>query len=396
MRVLVVTSPWPTHYFVMQPLAGAFRAAGHEVLIAAQASMSDLVTRSGLPMVAIDGDVDLVGIRRRTLSRELQAREKPAQAAGGEGNEVFDSWREATLSNLDSVVEFASAWLPDLIVADTMSPAGLVAARVLGIPGIRHLWGWDFLGSVEGEKLLSALPGFYEPYERYGLKVTGDPATRTVDPCPPSLQPPGSPTRISMQYVPYNGPGSVPSGLPPRAEGRPRICLTWGRSITRIIGDKAFLLPQIIRAVDGIDADFVVAIDPADRDGLGELPPNVVALDAPPLHLLLDTCDAIVHQGGSGTVYNAIRYGLPQLAITHMADQDNISAALEKSGAGIHLRSEEATAEAIRRAVARLVDDSGIAHAAARLRAEMLSQPAPAQVVAELEQLAASASRPRD
>nr|QVQ68808.1 mmyGIII [uncultured bacterium] len=396
MRVLVVTSPWPTHYFVIQPLANAFRAAGHDVLVAAQSSMSDLVTRSGLPMVDIDGDVDLVGIRRRTLSRELQARETPADPQEGEGNEVFDSWREATLSNLDSVVNLARAWLPDLVIADTMSPAGLVAAQLLGVPGIRHLWGWDFLGSVEGEKVFAALPGFYEPYERYGLKVTGDPATRTVDPCPPSLQPLGTPSRISMQYVPYNGPGSVPSGLPPRTEGRPRICLTWGRSITRIIGDKAFLLPQIIRAVDGIDADFVVAIDPSDRDSLGELPSNVVALDAPPLHLLLDSCDAIVHQGGSGTVYNAIRFGLPQLAITHMADQDNISAALEKSGAGIHIRGEEVTPEAIYQAVTRLIKDNEIQRAARQLQAEMLSQPVPAQVVAELEQLAATTTKSQD
>ncbi|MEZ0096110.1 nucleotide disphospho-sugar-binding domain-containing protein [Streptacidiphilus sp. EB129] len=390
MRVLVVTSPWPTHYFVMQPLANAFRAAGHDVLVAAQSSMSDLVTRSGLPMVDIGGDIDLVGIRRRTLSRELQAREKPADPQDSDDGEVFDSWREATLSNLDGVVNFARAWLPDLVIADTMSPAGLVAAQLLGVPGIRHLWGWDFLGSVEGEKLFAALPGFYEPYERYGLKVTGDPATRTVDPCPPSMQPLGTPSRISMQYVPYNGPGAVPSGLPPRTEGRPRICLTWGRSITRIIGEKAFLLPQIIRAVDGIDADFVVAIDPADRDSLGELPSNVVALDAPPLHLLLDSCDAIVHQGGSGTVYNAIRFGLPQLAITHMADQDNISAALEKSGAGIHIRGEEVTPEAIHQAVTRLIKDHEIRRAADRLRAEMLAQPVPAQVVMELEQLTAA------
>ncbi|WP_328406317.1 DUF1205 domain-containing protein (plasmid) [Streptomyces sp. NBC_00390] len=395
MRVLVVTSPWPTHYFVMQPLAVALRAAGHDVLVAAQQSMSDLITRSGLPTVAVGGDVDLVEIRRRTLSEELQAREAPADPGMEGGSAVFDSWREATLSNLDAVVNLARAWRPDLVVADTMSPSGLVAAQLLGVPGIRHLWGWDLLGSVDGERVLAALPGFHEPYERYGLDIHGDPAIRTVDPCPPSMQPPASPAKMPMQYVPYNGAGRVPDTLPRRQAGdRPRICLTWGRSISRIMGERAFLLPRIVRAVNGLDADFVVAIDASERGGLGHLPSNVQVLDSPPLHLLLESCDAIVHQGGSGTVFNAIRYGLPQLALTHMADQDNISAAFARAGAGIHMPGDAADEDAIRASVMRLLDDRDMTEAADRLRAEMLAQPTPARVAAELVELAPSAARP--
>jgi UDP:flavonoid glycosyltransferase YjiC (YdhE family) len=390
MRVLVATSPWPTHYFVMQPLAAAFRAAGHEVLVVAQPSMEDLVTRSGLPMAAVGTDVDMVEIRRRTLSQELRARQRPESPDEAEdGGGVFDAWQKATLANLGPVVQFARDWRPDLVLADTMCPPGLVAAQELGVPGIRHLWGWDFFGSAGSEEILASLPGFYEPYRAYGLDVRGDPAVRTVDPCPQSLQPPPSDAKVPMQYVPYNGAGRAP-GPELRRNGKdtPRICLTWGRSITRIIGEKAFLVPRIIRALDGLDVEMVVAVDASSRARLGDLPGNVRVLESPPLHLLLDECDAIVHQGGSGTVFNAVRAGLGQLAISHMADQDNISAALAGSGAGIHLTGEQADEQTVREAVTRLLHDPDFHQAAGRLREEMLSQPTPAQVAAALMDLA--------
>lgn len=136
----------------------------------------------------------------------------------------------------------------------------------------------------------------------------------------------------------------------------------------------------------------MVAADAASREQLGELPGNVRVLDSPPLHLVLGDCDAIVHQGGSGTVFNAIRAGLGQLAISHMADQDNISAALAESGAGIHLQGEQADEQAIRAAVIRLLEDPEIRTAADRLRAEMLSQPTPAHVAAELAELATAST----
>ncbi|MER5538941.1 nucleotide disphospho-sugar-binding domain-containing protein [Streptomyces mirabilis] len=394
MRVLVATSPWPTHYFVVQPLAAAFRAAGHEVLVVAQPSMADLVTRSGLPMAAVGSDIDLVEIRRKTLSQELKARQKPEDPArADDGGQVFDTWQRAALANLDPVMELARAWKPDLVLADTMCPPGLVAAQELGVPGIRHLWGWDFFGSAGSEKILAALPGFYDPYRTYGLDVQGDPALRTVDPCPPSLQPPASPARLQVRYVPYNGAGRAPGReLRRRDKSTPRVCLTWGRSITRIMGKRAFLLPRVIRALDGLDIEIVVAADAASREQLGELPGNVRVLDSPPLHLVLGDCDAIVHQGGSGTVFNAIRAGLGQLAISHMADQDNISAALAESGAGIHLQGEQADEQAIRAAVIRLLEDPEIRTAADRLRAEMLSQPTPAHVAAELAELATAST----
>ncbi|BFO18346.1 hypothetical protein SHKM778_47340 [Streptomyces sp. KM77-8] len=188
MRILFAASGWPTHYMSMVPLAWALRAAGHEVWVAAQPSMHITIVRSGMPAVPVGVDVDYVAVRKRTLPHErsdgagsrdaAELRDAAEQDDGG----LFGAWNEATSAALDDTVAFARAWRPDLVVGDTMAPAALVAAHVLGVPGVRHLWGPDILGTPEGAKVLDILPGYREQYERHGVTVAGDPAHRTVSP----------------------------------------------------------------------------------------------------------------------------------------------------------------------------------------------------------------------
>lgn len=387
MRVLFATSPWPTHYYMTVPTAWAFRAAGHEVLVASQPSITGLITRSGLPAAAVGPDIDLVAIRRRTLPHERAAHQAPPEP-GADTEPVFDLWQEATMANLDPLVAAARAWRPDLVVCDPMCPTGLVAARVLGVPGIRHLWAPDFLGSAGTDEMIATLPGFAEPYRSYGLEIDGDPAARTIDPCPPSMEPPPAPTRRHVRFVPYNGPAGTAGPPLPRSR-RPRICLTWGLSVTRIVGTGAFLLPRVIEAVSGLGVDIVVAIDSSQRSMLGAVPDGVTVLEQAPLHMLVPGCDVIVHQGGAGSTLTAAREGLRQLALTHLPDQANVAIPMARTGAGRHLHGDEATSAAIRAAVAELLDDQSYRRAADRLREEMRAQPTPSHVVAELADLAA-------
>ncbi|MFI1913917.1 nucleotide disphospho-sugar-binding domain-containing protein [Nocardia sp. NPDC020380] len=390
MRVLFATSPWPTHYFMTVPTAWAFRAAGHEVIVVSQPSMAELIARSGMAAARVGPDIDLVAIRKRTLPFERKAGAPPPADGENDGaDQVFDAWRAATTANVDPLVDFAKAWRPDIVLCDPMCPGGLVAAAVLGVPGIRHLWAPDFLGSAGAEQLLPQLPGFYEPFERRGVRVEGDPALRTVDPCPPSMEPPPSDRRIHVQFVPYNGTGVLSDRLPPRS-GRPRICLTWGMSVTRIIGSAAFLLPQIISALSGLDAEIVVAVDATQRAMLGSVADNVRVHESAPLHMLLPTCDVIVHQGGAGSTLTAARYGVRQLAITHLPDQANVAMAFAGTGAGIHLSGEEITPADIRRAVHDLLADPGYRAGADRLRGEILAQPSPIDVAGQLCALTAA------
>src|SRR6185503_13992876 len=119
---------------------------------------------------------------------------------------------------------------------------------------------------------------------------------------------------------PYNGPGLTPADLLEPAR-RPRVCVTWGTTTVKLSGPEAFLLPYALRAIAARDVDVVVAIAEEQRPLLGEVPDRVRVVHRVPLQTLVPACDAIVHQGGSGTMLTAACYGVPQLIIPQVPDQ---------------------------------------------------------------------------
>lgn len=388
MRILVTTSAWASHYLCMVPLAWALRTAGHEIRVAGQPSMCHHIRRSGMPAVPVGSDVDYLDIRRRTLPAEGRGgRTTVPGTAGGEGpGTPLEAWQDATFNGLEEIVAFARAWKPDLVIADTMAPGGLVAAHVLGVPGIRHLWGPDVLGSVLGAEVLDVIPGFRERFERHGVHLSGDPALRTVNPCPPSWQPPPAPERLEMRWVPFNGPGAMPDWLTAPRD-RPRVCVTWGTSTTGVVGQERLSVPEVLAALADFDVEVVAAVTPAERVLIGEDRPGVRVVEGLPLHLLLPGCAMVVHQGGATTMLTAAYYGVPQLAITQMPNQATHVEMSLGGGALRHLPGEEATVTAVRSAIGAVLQDPAYAEAAERQRKEILDQPAPGEIAQVLEDL---------
>jgi glycosyltransferase len=192
------------------------------------------------------------------------------------------------------------------------------------------------------------------------------------------------PDRIPARYVPYNGPGEAPSWLldPPR---RRRVAVTWGTLTTIIAGREGFLVPRVLEVLAGFDTEVVVTLNPADR---ALLPPGserdgVRIVQNLPLHLLMPSCDAIVHQGGAGAMLTAAALGVPQVLITGMLDQAANASRITAAGAGTGLHWAQASQEAIGAAISAALSD-GKREAAARLSQEIQAQPAPAQIVGTL------------
>lgn len=397
MRVLFTTWAWPSHLYPMVPFAWALQAAGHEVRVATTAGLVDAVNRAGLTAVDIGPDPDLPGMATRdglaswhsqkrwprdwwSDPRRLNCEQvELLRALGGKQIRMAEAMA-------DGLVDLARRWRPDLIIHDAVTFAGAVAGAVTGAPTVATMWGSTAVPRNERELGTDQpLPEYHGLFEPFGVEPRWDPVF-WLDPCPPSLRVPGPHRRVSYRYVPYNGPGSMPAWVLDPVT-RPRVCLTWGVTSGRIGAGAAAALPETLTALAKLGVEVLLAVTPGQLDALGKLPKEVVAAGPIPLHQVLPTCAAVVHQGGGGTTMTAAVCGTPQVILSPRPEQMMTGDRLEDVGAGLHLAQNdfaEGLGEAIGEAVARILDDPRFREQAMALRAEMLAQPSPADLVPEL------------
>ncbi|MFI1197367.1 nucleotide disphospho-sugar-binding domain-containing protein [Micromonospora sp. NPDC020750] len=394
MRFLLTTFAWPSHYYPMVPLGWALRAAGHEVVVASTPSLVDAIITTGLPAVAVGKDVDIAGrARDGKLHDHKRWPTDPGRLSDVQQNlvkQMSHTMVDVADAMTDDLVKFARSWQPDLIVHESITFAAPVAAEVLGIPTVAHAVGMPLApGMIVRKDRPAPSPAYVRLFQKFGVAPRTVPSA-WIDPCPPSMRVPGetSAPRLSVRYVPYNAPGALPTWLiePPT---RPRVCITWGTSTVGMIGDAVTgLLSQAIEAVSSLGVDVVLTVSTATRAALGTVPDGVRVAESLPLHMLLPSCRAIVHPGGVGTALTAGIYGVPQLAVTQFSDQMTIGDVLAASGAGHHLLHDETTVERIKSHVVELLDDQECLEAARHLQREIASQPAPAELVPKLVELA--------
>jgi len=394
MRVLFVTWAFSGHFNPMVPLGWALRTAGHDVLVTSHPSFAPAIARAGLPALPAGPDFDLdAEVRAETeLGRFYdwnvtsdEVRRRRQDMVG------LQAPRRSAEVMADDLVDFARYWRPDLVVFEPTSFAGPLVARLLGVPAVRMLWTADFTARLDKleRKLLGSLAA------RFGLAELGVLGDLTLDPCPPRLQVTDDLPRQPIRYVPYNGPSVLPGWLrdpPPRR----RVCVTWGTSLTGMGGaDRMAHVPRVVRALASFDVEIVVAVLESQRELFTAMPPNVRSVGPVPLHLLLPTCDAIIHQGCGGTLMTAMVCGLPQLIVPSIPDQAFNARQLAATGAGRCLPSGEDVTEAEVAADAGIIlGDRACQGAARELAAEALALPAPADVVPVLERLARTGTPP--
>lgn len=406
MRVLFASFTQRTHLYPMVPLAWAFRAAGHEVRVAAQPGLTGAIVGAGLTAVEVaagyDALADLLEVRDETggkpgdigsLSSGL-ADLPPEELRRRLDTRFAPLVRLATLMARD-LFPFAERWQPQLVVTDPLAFASPLVSAALGVPLVRHIWGPDVTGGhpLQGratpDDVRQQWPaGLVELFDRYGVEVRDDYPVRTVDPWPTSLQMPGVPNRLAERAVPYNGSatGAVPAWIL-EDPGRPRVCVTWGATAAMLTGGST-LLPDVVAALGELDVEVVVAAGRAELDRVEDRSGNLRFAENLPLSLLLPTCAAIVNQAGPGTVLTAAAYGVPQVLMPRTADTPLIAANFSTTGAGVVLEAENAGAGTIRTAVTAALTDESIRTAAHKVRAEIAATPAPSDLVHTLEGLA--------
>jgi UDP:flavonoid glycosyltransferase YjiC (YdhE family) len=387
MKVLFTSWATPGHFAPLVPVGWALRAAGHDVLVATHPADTEPVVRAGLPALPVGPDVDMFAVLR--ASRHSESRQAYLRAETRESPDyrgILDAAVAVADVLADDLIGYCRTWRPDLVVYEPAALAGPLVARVLGIPAVRTLWTCDFTAPVTGfpATIGGPLPA------RFGLAELDTAGDLTLDPCPPRMQVVDDVARQPIRYVPYNGPARLPGWLrdPP---SRRRVCVTWGTSLHAIGAQRMLHVPRVVSALGALDAEIVVAVLDAHRDLFSDVPENVRAIGPVPLHLVLPSCDAIVHQGGGGTLMTAVAAGVPQVVVPSIADQIFNAGHLAASGAGVHVTGcENVNEEDVVAATIEVLDRPRYRKAARSLRTEHLSRPTPAEVVPVLERLALS------
>lgn len=388
MRVLLTSWAWPTHYYWLNPVAWACRAAGHEVLLAVPPAAAGPAGRGGVPTAAVGADFDPMPIIEKyywsSPIGDLAARGEDVdlEAMRAAGEQPLGIYAILAEVMQDALVELIRSWRPDLLVFDAVTYAGPLAAAVCGVPAIRQIWGVDYSSQLAG----FADAALARHRARLGLDTVDVLGAATLDPCPPSLQLADGLSRRPTRYPPYNGPGRLPGWLA-RPGRRPRICVTWG-TVSHVLGDRMFPVPRVLEALSGLDAEVVAAVAPRDLPSLSAVPANVRVAANLPLHLLLPSCDLVVSQGGAGAVAAAIDAGLPQVAVPHLHEHLLNSRQVVAAGAAELVALDEAEPATVRDAVTRVLGSARHREAARRIQAELHDQPRLADRVTELSELA--------
>jgi glycosyltransferase (activator-dependent family) len=422
MRVLFIAPPaLKSHLYIMTPLAWALRTAGHDVRVASQPDSAEALAQAGLtavlagePMAETLGAVDE---ESEPPKRSVPPAELPVQADYARDDPYAEL--EYLTTNLlpflytdtmlADLIGFARSWRPDLVIWDAMTYAGPVVARACGAAHARILFGTDAFVQLweavraTGDARPDPMRAWLEPLVReHGGGAFADDVVHghwTIDTMPPWTWRPSAPHYVPMRHLAFNGPSVVPRWLyePP---SRPRVCVTLG--MTHREADVAEAsAADLLDAVGDLDVEVVATMSAEQLATVPRVPDNVRVVDFVPMNVLLPTCSAIVHHGGSSTMASAFEHGVPQLIVPSAYWSEKwfgpVAQAngLRERGAGVWLAydSDHLTAAGLREHLLRVLKDPSFKENAVRLRTEMLGLPTPNDVVPALEKLA-SAHRP--
>lgn len=152
----------------------------------------------------------------------------------------------------------------------------------------------------------------------------------------------------------------LPSWWTDLDDQRPIVYLNLGSS------GPVHVIPTLLEALAVLPVTVVLAT--AGRWNSRAIPSNVRQGDFLPGDRVVARSKVVICNGGSPSVYQALRPGVPVLGVPSNMDQHLMMQAIVKEGAGILIRCEQATVEDIRNAVTQLLENESYRLSASRLQ----------------------------
>ena len=177
----------------------------------------------------------------------------------------------------------------------------------------------------------------------------------------------------------WSPPVAPPAWWADLPDDRPVVYVTMGSSGSQ------HDLATALDALSGVDCTVIAAT--AGGGPVSVRSSRQFVADYLPGEAASQRAQLVVCNGGAPTSQQALAAGRPVLGIARNLDQHLNMQCIERAGAGVRLRSDKATVDAVRRAVEHLLTTPAFAAAAGRLAQSFATQDAPrafAAVVAEM------------
>ena len=388
-RVLASCVPQTGHLTPLLPVLEALAADGAEVRVASGADVEPTVAARGLAFTEVCPSFDAwfgaLAERTRGIPGDGLAPDRV------ESYFIPRLFGEVGLAQaVDGLVALAREWRPDLIVFDSLSFAGPMAAALVQARPVHHCFG----ALLDQDVLALANDAVTPVWREFGLPAPVsaglyDATTLTVYPA--SLDPDvlqlsdARGVRVASVASSAASAASAASADDPRRlfeePGRPLVYLTLGTFSSA----NPELFRLLVRALADEPVNVLVTVGP-DNDPalLGPLPVNTRAERFIPQERLLPHCAAVVHHGGAGTMLGALAHGLPSVVLPQSADNFSNAQRLRAAGAGLVLPPDQVTEANVSAAVRSALDGPAARSASARIARELAAMPSPREVAAAL------------
>ena len=196
----------------------------------------------------------------------------------------------------------------------------------------------------------------------------------------------------SNSKVQYIGALPTPAGQPALPEWwqhldrtKRLVLVTQGTIANRDFGQ--VIAPALVALGSRKDVTIIVTTggQPAESIPVA-IPSNARIASFLPYAQIMPEIDLLITNGGYGTVNMAISHGIPVISAGLTEDKEEVSAHVQWSGAGIDLRTNQATPEAIKHAVDEISTRPGYRERALQLSLEFASHDVEAELLSLIEE----------
>ena len=361
-------------------MARALVRLGHDVTVATSRDRCATVAALGLP--AVPAGLDDASLVAQTRRRWPETEHDPPSRWA---MRMFtDIAAPAMAADLTALV---ASQKPDVIIREEGEHAGPVVAAAAEIPWVTHGWGSPRPPRDAVEAVATAVAPLWQAAGLQAPAGADLDGIAVLDPCPPSLYPPGAPSR-AHPIRPQTS--ALPDGRDrlPAACQRPLAYVSFGT--VALYQPRPQLITAAVRALlaRGLDA-IVTTPDPALTARLTALSPQRVHVQRwLSLPAVLERCSLAVCHGGAGTVLAALAGGVPLLLLPQGApSQARMSNACARRGVARVIDSQMPDTITLLDGLEQLITDDRLKTAAREVAAEIQAMPGAAAAATAIETL---------